>query len=109
MAFETVSTAAATAVVGYDLLQNSPFRQNSSVARTIHGVGYTGSAVVGDTKVQVRVGATTVANIYNSKLLTPDREDIFSLGVIVPAGTVVSAVIEDAPATNATFFAMDIR
>jgi hypothetical protein len=109
MALETVSHAAATAVVGYDVLQNSPFRQNSSTARTIHGCGYTGSAVVGDTKIQLRVGATTVANIYNSKLLTPDREDMFPVGIGVGAGVVVSAVIEDAPATSPIFFILDIR
>lgn len=109
MALETVSAAAAVAVVDYDLMQNSPFRQNSGQNRMLHGLAYTGSAVVGDTKISVKAGATTIANLFNSKLLTADREDMFGVGVPIPAGVNISAIITDAPATSIVYLMLDIR
>ena len=109
MALETVNAAAATAVLNYDLMQNSPFRQNSSRGRTLHGVAYTGSAVVGDTQIEIKAGATTIARLFNSKLLTADREDMFGVGEMIPAGVVISAIIIDAPATSIVYLVLDLR
>jgi hypothetical protein len=103
MALETVSAAASVAVLNYDLMQNSPFRQNSARARRLVSTAYTGSAVVGDTSVSWRTGSTQVSNQFNSKLLTPDREDHIAVGEMIPPGVVLSCIVTDAAATSIVY------
>lgn len=94
------SVAAATAVVGYDLLTNDPLRQ-SEATRRIRKAGLAGSAAALDTKVELKVGNTTVATLFNvstGAVLTDAH--MRGVGARVPAGVEVRAVVTDAPATN---------
>ena len=109
MALTTIGTAAATAVLGYNLLQNRPDVQSSGRTRTLRGIALTGSAVIGDSSVDVKVGDRVVATIFNSALLTPQKDrDMMVMAVHVPAGAPVSVIVTDAPATNILYVMLDL-
>lgn len=94
------SIAAATAVVDYDLLTNQPGKATGN-HRVITGVSLLGSAAAGDTIVDLKVGETRVARLYNRTTGFPNMDDMRPLESMVPAGEPVSAIVADAPATNA--------
>lgn len=97
------SVAAATAVLGYDLLQGQ-IHQISAVNRVLQGVSLTGSAAIGDTKVDLYVDTVKVAEVWNSKLLIGNMDDIVMLdNLFVPAGAALHAIVTDAPVTNPVF------
>jgi len=109
MALTTIGTAAATAVLGYNLLQNRPDVQTSGRNRTLRGLALTGSAVIGDCSVDVKVGDRVVASVFNSALLTPQKDrDVQTLAVYVPASTPVSVIVTDAPATSILYCMLDL-
>jgi hypothetical protein len=109
MALTTIGTAAATAVLGYNLLQNRPDVQSSGRTRVLRGLALTGSAVIGDCSVDVKVGDRVVATIFNSALLTPQMDrDLMSMAVNVPAGVPVSVIVVDAPATSILYVMLDL-
>ena len=99
MAVAEISVAAATAVLGYDLMANSSFR-SSTLPRRIRAIGLAGSAAAGDTRVSVRAGQMEIADIYNSATGFPTRDHLKRVDVVVPANTELHAVVTDAPATN---------
>lgn len=102
MALSILSIAAATAVVGYDLLTNRPDIAVSSRRRVIRGLGLTGSAAAGDTVVEIKVGARTVSTLYNTATGFPTADaSMFATQYLVPAGTPISMIVTDAPVTNA--------
>jgi len=105
-ALEFVSVAAATAVVGYDLLSGSRMRQ-SNLDRTLVAAGLAGSAAAGDTVVELYVGTTLVAVLYNLATGFPNRDSLMRIGAVVPAGVEVVARVTDAPATNAINLVLD--
>ena len=94
-----VSIAAAVAVLGYNMLQNSPHRQ-SSTPRTLRAAALRGSAAAGDSAVSILVNQTEVARIYNTTTGFPNRDDLKAIGVGIPANAEVSVIVVDAPATN---------
>jgi len=109
MALTTIGTAAATAVLGYNLLQNRPDVQSAGRTRTLRGFALTGSAVIGDASVDVKVGDRIVGTFYNSALLTPQsNRDVMNMSVHVPAGTPVSVIVVDAPATSVLYAMLDL-
>ena len=93
------STAAATAVLGYNLLRDSVFDQ-VSWPRVLRGAALAGSSAALDTKVEIFVGTNKVAELYNTATGAPNRDHLFPINARVGAGEEVSAVIVDAPATN---------
>lgn len=93
------SIAAATAVVGYDLAQNT-YWQQSNRPRFLKGLALAGSAAALDTKVRVQVGAQQVGEAYNLATGAPTKDHMMDIGAIVPAGEEVHVFVEDAPATN---------
>lgn len=97
----TVGVAAATAVVGYDLL-NDIRQAQSPNDRALTGVGLTGSAVIGDCEIELLVDDVTIGHYFNSALLTPQVDrDIISLEDLGWAsGARLQAVVIDAPATS---------
>lgn len=108
-ALTTVSIAAATAVLQYDLLTSRPDISVSGRDRVIRALGLTGSAAAGDTAVDVKVGNVVVATLYNSATGFPSNDAAkFPTSYFVPAGTPISAVVTDAPATNAINFLIDV-
>lgn len=109
MALTTIGTAAATAVLGYNLLQNRPDVQSSGRNRVLRGLALTGSAVIGDCSVDVKVGDRVVATVFNSALLTPQQDrDLMTLSVSVPSGAPVSVIVTDAPATSILYVMLDL-
>lgn len=109
MALSVISVAAATAVVGYDLLTNRPDIATSSQRRVLRAVGLTGSAAAGDAAVDIKVSARTVATLFNSGTGFPLADaSKFDTQFEVPAGAPVSAIVTDAPATNPLNLLVDV-
>jgi hypothetical protein len=109
MSLTTIGVAAATAVLGYNMLQNRPDVQSSGRNRTLRGIALTGSATIGDSAVDVKVGDRTVATMYNSKLLLPSADgDMFATAIFVPAGVPISVIVVDAPATSILYILLDV-
>lgn len=95
-----VSVAAATAVLGYDLLTNRRDAAFSSVPRVITGIALTGSAAADDTVVELKVGNTLVAVLRNITTGNPTNDHIQPLNAGVPIGAPIQLTVTDAPATN---------
>jgi len=107
MALYEESVAAATAVLGYDMFQNATYK-TSARNRVVRSLAVTGSAVVGDAKISLRIGQLEVVAKYNGALLFADREDLLPVGAAIPAGTPVSCIVVDAPATSKLNILIDI-
>lgn len=94
------SIAAATAVVGYDLLQND-INNTAQYPRVITRAGLAGSAAALDTVVDLYVGTQVVATLHNvatgAVLSDAHFRDVHKM---VGAGEQVRAKVTDAPATN---------
>jgi len=100
----TADNTAAVAIVGADLFAGQTWAR-SPVDRVLNGVAYTGSAVIGDTEIEVFIDEVRVGSFFNSALLTPqidrDIQPLEALGV--PAGAQLRAVVVDAAATSVVF------
>lgn len=94
-----ISIAAATAILGFNMMSNSPHRQNDK-PRVIRAVALRGSAAAGDSAISIVVNQTEVARIFNTNTGFPNRDDLVAIGARIPANSEISAVIVDAPATN---------
>lgn len=99
MSVEERSIAAATAVVGNNLMQNSDQRQSGHNRRITH-VALAGSAAAGDTIILLKVGSLPVARIYNKATGFPTDAHRVPVGSHVPANSEVGAEVLDAPVTN---------
>jgi len=100
MAVLEQSIAASTAVLQYNLLQNDPLRQ-TGYARRIIKVGLAGSAAALDTRVSIMVGATKVATLFNVATgAVLSNAHFRAVDAFIPGDGEVSAIVEDAPATN---------
>lgn len=109
MALNIISVAAATAVVGYDLLNNRSDISSTGARRVLRAVGLTGSAAAGDCAVDVKVGNRIVASLFNSATGFPSNDaSKFPTSYAVPAGSSVSVIITDAPATNPINLLLDV-
>lgn len=109
MALSVISVAAATAVVGYDLLTNRPDIAVASIPRTLRSIGLTGSTAAGDAAVDVKVASRTVASLFNSATGFPTADAAkFDTQYMVPAGSPVSVIVTDAPATNPLNLLVDV-
>lgn len=96
------SIAAATAVVGYDLLSNLPYARVSGGDRVLSAAGLAGSAAALDTRVGVFIGGVKIGQLFNVSTghVNNDR-DLNDFGdAFIPAGESLSLLVEDAPATN---------
>lgn len=110
MGYFLSTVAAATATVGYDLMQ-SQLHQSSPVPRSLQGVSLTGSATIGDTLVDLYIDTVKVAqNLPNTKLGVGNRDDMMDLpNLFVPAGANLHAIVTDAPATNPVFLILKLQ
>lgn len=109
MALTVVSTAAATAVLGFDLLSNRPDVAVSGEDRVLRALALTGSAAAGDSAVDVKVGNVIVASLFNSALGFPTNDaSKFETSYFVPAGTPMSIIVTDAPVTNPLNVLVDV-
>lgn len=96
---DEISVAAAVAVVDYNLLSNSKYRQLGH-NRRIRGLAVCGSAAAGDTIVALYVGRNEVGRFYNLATGFPTRDHMRSINHAVPGNAEVSLIVVDAPATN---------
>lgn len=109
MALSIVSVAAATAVLGYDLLTNRPDITTGSGRRVLRAIGLTGSLAIGDASVDIKVGNVVVATLFNNALDFPTNDSSkFVTSYLVPVGSPLSVVVTDAPATNPLNLLIDV-
>ena len=103
-----ISIAAATAVVGYDLARDTTWQQSDKQRRLL-AVGMAGSAAALDTEVNIFIGNVKVGNVFNSGLAAPNRDSMFRMGDIVPAGQEIHVLVVDAPTTNPINLVLDFQ
>jgi len=108
MALIQASVAAATAVVGYDLFQGKPNAQISP-GQVVKRAGMLGSAVAGDTRVDLMAGNRKIGELYNRALGFPAETDMFDIDYRHRGPSErLYAIVVDAPATNAINLAVTI-
>ena len=103
------STAAATAVLGFDLLSNSIYRFLAP-GQQIQRVGLSGSAAAGDAEIELFAGTQSLGRFFNQATGFPAADaTMFLVGYTNRTGQTqsVAATVVDAPATNPLNFAMD--
>ncbi len=94
-----VAVAAATAILGYDLLTGVVGKRESSPRRLI-GVGICGSTAAGDAAVDVNVNSIPVATMYNLATGWRTKDRISPVNISVPGDSELALLVVDAPATN---------
>jgi len=100
----TADNTAAVAIVGADLFAGQVWAR-APQNRVLNGFAYTGSAVIGDTEVEVYIDEVRVGSFFNSALLTPqidrDIQPLEALGV--PGGAQLRCNVIDAAATSIVY------
>jgi len=100
----SISVAAATAVVGYDLMQASRHQQ-VEYTRSLESMKLCGSAAKGDTEVEIFIGDEYIGNFFNTTEgagVFGILDDLVTLGnVMVYPGEKIHAYVADAPTTHA--------
>ena len=96
-----VSVPFGTAIVGYDLFQDTIWQQ-APFPRILSGVGVTGGTAALDTKVSVYVGTVKVGEFYNSAAgAVLVNQHMFSMNAEIGAGDLIHCYVDDAaPANN---------
>jgi hypothetical protein len=109
MSISQGSVAAATAVVGYDLMSGDTNR-SSTLNRNLVAVGIAGSAAELDTKVRIMVGNLEVATLFNSDTGAVNvNTSMFRLIQPVPAGSICSILVVDQPTTSPINYSLDFQ
>lgn len=109
MATIEVSVAAATAVVGYNLLTNKPEVASSNVPRALTGAALAGSAAAQDTEVSLRVGMVEIARLLNQVTGGFTKDHLRTLDAYIPPGMPISAIVLDAAATNPIQLSLELE
>ncbi len=93
------SVAAATAVVGYDILQDVKWKREN-YNRVLIGIGFGGSAAVGDTALDLFINGIKVGEFVNLVLLWPSKDYILPTRIPVPANALMECKVTDGATTN---------
>ena len=101
MAFEYVSVAAATAVVGYDIFQGNENLRRRNFPRVITGIGVCGSAAAADTHFELFVNGVRMGDFPNITTGYPTNDHKKRVSIPVPRNALVEAKMVVAPTTNA--------
>lgn len=103
------STAAATAVLGYDLATGTIWQQQSK-NRFLTGMALKGSAAAADTKVDLFIDTVKIGEFFNTNTGYPNMDDVVPLdGNYCPPGSQIHIYVTDAPATNPIFVLLTWR
>jgi len=95
------SVAAATATVGYDILEGTRLARPAKMKRKIKRVGLCGSAAAGDTIVLIEVGGESHGELYNTATGFPaGNTHMKECDIDVPSGAEINMYVVDPPATN---------
>jgi len=96
----TADVAAATAVVGADLFTGEVWAR-APQDRILTGSGVSGSAVIGDTEIELFIDEVRVGSFFNNRLLLPTQDEIQDLeDLFVPGGAQLRSIVRDAAATS---------
>lgn len=111
MAVYEDSIAAATAVVGYDLMSGIPYARSSGADRVIREAGLAGSAAALDTRIGVFIGGVKVGQLFNKATghVLADAHMADFGDALIPAGEALALLVEDAPATNPINFTIVVE
>jgi hypothetical protein len=93
------SVAAATAVLGYDLLNNN-IMQSVGYPRVITGIGFCGSNAAGDCMADLIVDGRVYTQLVNIDTGFPNNDEIIPQNIPVPAGSKIILRVTDAASTN---------
>ena len=93
------SVAAATAVVGYDVLQGVKWRREN-FGRVLTGIGVAGSAAIGDCDGELFVNGINMGEFKNLVLAWPSKDYILPTQIPVPANALLEFKMTTAPTTN---------
>lgn len=105
----TAGVAAATAIIGYNLFTNQVWAR-SPQDRILTGTGLAGSAVIGDTEVELFIDEVRVGQFFNNRLLLPTQDEIQDLeDLFVPAGAELRSIVRDAPATSIIYHTVTLE
>ena len=99
MSMIDISVAAATAVVGYDMMTGDKNKQ-VSYDRSITDIGLCGSAAAGDSEIELFVGTISYGKFKNLATGYPTNDHMISVEIPVPAGEQINAIVTDAAGTN---------
>lgn len=94
--------AAATAVVGADLFVGQVWARTPQ-PRAMDGYALVGSAVLGDSEIDLMIGELRIGNFFNSRagITSPNFDDVFTLGgLFIPGGALLRALVRVAATTN---------
>jgi len=115
MPYIEVSTAAASATVGTNLLSGQDWFKTSGGWRKILSCALVGSTNPGDTQIEIDAGSVKIAQVYNSyggaNMNVDYKRDMRMLRTSswIPPGTPITAKVLVAPTTNAIILAMEIQ
>jgi hypothetical protein len=95
-------TVATTASVNDDAISGSSYSRKP-YPRRITALGLGGSAAEGDWGVQIRVEGVDMGDYYNlvaGANAYPNKDEVYSLNIPVPANYLVELLVLTAPTTN---------
>jgi len=105
----TAAVAAATAIIGYNLFTGQVWAR-SPMDRILTGTGLAGSAVIGDTEVELFIDEVRVGQFLNNRLLLPTQDEIQDLeDLFVPAGAELRSIVRDAPTTSIIYHTVTLE
>jgi len=94
------SVTAAVAVLDADLFSGQVWAR-SPQNRALTAFALTGSAVVGDTEVELFIDEVRVGQFFNNKLTFPNNDDLMDLeDLFIPGSAQLRCIVRDAAATN---------
>lgn len=107
-----VAATAAVAIVGANLFSTETWSR-SPRPRLITEFGMTGSAVGGDTTVELEIDETRIGSFFNTRAgagIVPNKDDMFPLErLYIPAGAELRCVVRDGATTEIVRMAIGIE
>jgi len=93
------SVAAATAVVGYDILQGRKWRREN-FGRVMTGIGVGGSAAIGDCDAELFINGVNVGEFKNLVLGWTSKDYILPCQIPIPANALMEMKMTTGATTN---------